>query len=115
MAREFEKMVNSLEEEILNLKTASQYSSIRSAYSVGTTVRTGLYRITYQDTGEDIFSFVTGTPVSDNNGTVWPRTPTGNNQIVEVNSDAITYPSPTSDIRMTVISNIPVVSITRIS
>lgn len=111
----FDEEIKNIEAEILALKTAKEYSSVRSAYSASVNVQTGLYEIIYQDTGEDIFSFVYGSYVDDNWGTVWARTPVGNTQIIEINTDKTTYPSPTQQATMTIVSSVPVVSITRIS
>ena len=114
MKNDFSLAIKAMEQELLNLKTSSKYSSVRTAYSTQTVVRTGLYRITYQNTEGDLVSFGYGTDVPDNYGVVFLRTPTGNTQIAEVNTDSRTYPSPTYDAQMTIIANKPIVSITRL-
>ena len=115
MAYEFEKEIKAIEDEIVALKTAADYASIRSArLRMSATVQTGLYRITYADSSEPIFSFVYGDYIAGNGNTVWARTPSGNTQVVEVCTDIIAYPSPTMTTTLTVISNRPVVSIERL-
>ena len=115
MKNDFDTMVNNIEKELLDLKTASEYSSVKSAYSTQISVTTGLYRITYQNTSEEVYSLVSGNPVNDNYGVAFARTPSSNTQVVEINTDEMTYPSPTRTSRMTVIANKPIISITRIS
>ena len=114
MQNSFDIAIKEIEDEILNLKTASEYSSVKSSYSTQVQVTTGLYQITYQDTAEPVFSFAFGTAVTDNFGVAQLRTPSGNTQIVEINTDEVTYPSPTHTSQLTVIANKPVISITRI-
>ena len=116
MKKDFDTMIKNLEQELTDLKTSARYASVRSARTTTqTNVTTGLYRVTYENTNVPVFSFVYGSPVNDNWGTVWARTPSGNTQVVEVNTDEVTYPNTTHTAQMIVISNKPVVSITRIS
>lgn len=107
MKNDFGQMIKNIENEILNLKTASEYASIRSAeYTASISVSTGLYRITYNNDGEPIFSFCyIGTDISAF-GIPYARTPENNSQIIEVLES-----NPTT---LVVISNVPVISITRI-
>lgn len=115
MAYDFEKDIKGIENEILALKTASDYASIRSVrLRMSTTVQTGIYRITYASSNEPIFSFVYGDYILGNSNTVWARTPSGNTQVVEVNTDIIAYPSPTYTTMLTVIANREVTSIEKI-
>lgn len=115
MENDFSVRIANIERRLLELKTASDYASVRSAYTTQVSVYTGLYRVTYSSTDEAVFSFAYGTPVSDNYGTIFPRTPNGNQQVIEVNTDMRAYPSTTQTAQMTIIANKPVVSITRIS
>ena len=117
MNNEFDKELKYIEEELLKLKTASEYTSIKNA-SVFSNLRvtTGLYRITYKASDNPIIATVyKGTP--GNFGNYYLRTPSGNTQIVEVvttywsNADQRYY---TDENTLTIISNTPVESIVRI-
>lgn len=110
----FDQMIKDIEKEILSLKTASQYTSIRSVnFSVSSLVYTGLYRVIYSN-DESVFSFVyLGTDLG-NWGIAYPRTPSGNSQIIEVNTDYYDNGNHTGSVPMVVVSNIPIISITRI-
>lgn len=115
MKNDFDTMIKEMEAEVLNLKTASEYASVKSSYSLSTSVRTGLYRITYRATSEPVYAFAFGSRVNDNYGVAYLRTPSGNTQVVEINTDEITYPSPTHTATLTIIANKPILSVTRIS
>lgn len=124
MIQEAEQKIKNIWDEILRLKTASKYSSIRSShFNSSTTVRTGLYRITYQTTGEPIMSkcFIDTTNLSWQSAyymRIFPRTPSANTQIIEVNTSVDTSDHQsyiTYDVKLIVLSNRSVVSITRIS
>lgn len=117
MNNEFDKELKYIEEELLKLKTASEYTSIKNA-SVFSNLRvtTGLYRITYKASDNPIIATVyKGIP--GNFGNYYLRTPSGNTQIVEVvttywsNADQRYY---TDENTLTIISNTPVENIVRI-
>ena len=117
MQNEFDQRVKRLEQELLDIKTASEYSSVKSAsFTASTTVYTGEYLITYAVGKEDIMANIyCGTSQSEW-GIAFPRTPSGNTQIVEIVSDTnvdgeyVRYYVPLS-----VTSNRQVLSIARIS
>lgn len=118
MKNEFDKEIKYIEDELLDLKTASEYTSIKNA-SVFSNLRvtTGLYRITYKQSDNPIIAMVyKGIPA--NYGVYYLRTPSGNTQIVEVvttywsNPDQTYY---TDENTLTIISNTPVLNIERIS
>ena len=117
MNNEFDKELKYIEEELLKLKTASEYTSIKKA-SVFSNLRvtTGLYRITYKASDNPIIAMVYKGIVG-NYGRYYLRTPSGNTQIVEVvttywsNADQRYY---TDENTLTIISNTPVESIVRI-
>ena len=117
MNNEFDKELKYIEEELLKLKTASEYTSIKNA-SVFSNLRvtTGLYRITYKASDNPIIATVYKGIVG-NYGRYYLRTPSGNTQIVEVvttywsNADQRYY---TDENALTIISNTPVESIVRI-
>lgn len=117
MNNEFDKELKYIEEELLKLKTASEYTSIKNA-SVFSNLRvtTGLYRITYKASDNPIIATVYK-GILGNYGRYYLRTPSGNTQIVEVvttywsNADQRYY---TDENTLTIISNTPVESIVRI-
>lgn len=117
MNNEFDKELKYIEEELLKIKTASEYTSIKNA-SVFSNLRvtTGLYRITYKASDNPIIAMVyKGIP--GNYGRYYLRTPSGNTQIVEVvttywsNADQRYY---TDENTLTIISNTPVESIEKL-
>lgn len=117
MNNEFDKELKYIEEELLKIKTASEYTSIKNA-SVFSNLRvtTGLYRITYKASDNPVIA-TAYKGIIDNYGHYYLRTPSGNTQIVEVvttywsNADQRYY---TDENTLTIISNTPVESIVRI-
>jgi len=116
-----EKRVNDLKKEILDLKTACEYSSTRSAFSDKiNNAYTGLYRITYAQTDDYIISIASCSIISGTEylGMVDIRTAIGNTQILEVDTDYTNFDTQqieTGTVSLMVSSNTPIVSITRIS
>lgn len=115
---DFEKRIKTIERELTNLKTSSEYTSIKSAnFTSGFNATIGTYRITFAD-NSDIMSMVY---CSNSNGVwgsglVFGRTPSGNTQIVEVGYSEYTISgSDTETVPIVVISNSPVQSIQKIS
>lgn len=114
----FDNRVKALENELLALKTASIYTSVRSAsFTASNLVYTGIYRITYGPPAEEIFSIVLCGTSDYQWGTAYPRTASSNTQIVEVNSDKFDSATQitTLHVPIVVVSNRPVISIERIS
>lgn len=115
MNEDFGDKIKNIEREILDLKTASLYTSIRNtitAYSG--TVSTGVYKIIYDNQGENIISDVYTNKNKKLDGSVSLRTPQGSEQFVDVDTtDRETGVSYSTS--LVVVSNVPVVSITRIS
>lgn len=115
----FENRIKALELELLALKTASTYTSVRSAnFTSSNLVYTGLYRITYGPPVEEIFSIVLCGTSERQWGKGYPRTAGANTQIVEVASDRFdpsTQTTTTLQVPLVVVSNRPVISIERIS
>jgi hypothetical protein len=117
MANKFAERIKRIEDELIALKTASEYSSMRTSY-VASPVRvtTGLYRVDFNAGGQPILS-----KFYRQDATVLcyvsARTPSGNSQIVEVNTtkwdnqrqEYVTYENGLS-----VVANVPIISITRI-
>lgn len=117
MHNDFTQEIKSIEQELLALKTASAYASVRSAnYTSSANVTTGVYRINYGGSSEQIFSIVSCKAGSGWIGTVFPRTPSGNSQIVEVQTTHYTDSGyVTESCPLSVVSNRPVASIARVS
>lgn len=119
MNNEFSDRIKKIEAEILQLKTASLYTSIRNTItSFSGTVKTGVYKIEYDNKGESIISDAYTNKYKQATGGVSLRTPQGSSQLVDVNT---TYAKPdgsgsiTYEISFVVVSNVPVISITRLS
>lgn len=120
MNNEFDKRLKDIEQELTDLKTASEYSSVRSAVVTHSElVYTGSYKIVYNNKGEDVFSLIfTGIIEGETNlGEAMARTPVGGEQIVDVftSYENDQYQEVTKQTTMVVVSNVPVASITRIS
>lgn len=121
MKNDFSDRIKKIEEELLALKTSSLYTSIRNTVTAFSgTVSTGLYRINYRTNGETIISEIFSNKNKQTNGGIYPRTPQGSSQIVEIDStyavieQGSSYPV-TYTMSFVVVSNVPVTSITRIS
>jgi hypothetical protein len=116
MQNEFDQRLKNMEQELLDIKTASIYSSVKSVEtSASSQVRTGLYQITYDsgDTNIMALMFV-------GYGGVYPRTPQGDTQIIEIATagppvDPNTGEYTVYSTQLSVISNRKVLSIARIS
>lgn len=118
MNNEFVNRLKKIEQELLDLKTANLYSSVRSASTVSTDyLTTGLYKVTYEDKGEPIISIFSQAIVGPRCW-VYARTPETTSQVLEVNTtywDNATQQYITDSCPITIISNVPVISINRIS
>lgn len=118
MNNEFVNRLKNIENELLNLKTASKYSSVRSANTTSTGyLTTGLYTIVYEPKGEPIISFFYQA-VSGPYCWVYARTPDSNSQILEINTtywDNQQQQYITDSCPINIVSNVPILSIERIS
>ena len=113
----FEEEIRAIEQEILDLKTASEYVSIKNAtITTATSVTTGLYQVNYASGDEPILAMAYK-GVSDKEGNYSLRTPSGNTQIIEVvttywsNADQRYYTDTNS---IVLVSNRAVQSIVRL-
>lgn len=117
MVNEFDQRIKRIEKEILDLKTASEYASMRNTYTTSATLTNGLYQIEYDVQDEDILA--TAFRAVDAYYCVPSlRTPSGNLQIMELQTkywDNEQQAYITDSCPVTIISNYPVKSITRIS
>ena len=117
MKNGFDTRIKKIQDELLALKTAAEYSSIRNIFLSPTImVTTGLYRITYNSNGQTIMSEFYRRD-GDTPCQLFGRTPSGSTQVVEVNTTSwsneeqryITYENG-----LIISSNVPVTNITRI-
>ncbi len=118
MDSSLEKSIKLVEQELTDLKTASEYTSVRSAnFRSGYKVSVGLYKLTFASS-YDILSMVYCSDASGmwGSGNIYARTPIGNTQIVEVGYSEFIIPgSETETVPMVVISNTPVISLEKIA
>lgn len=118
---EFEQRIKNIESELLSLKTASEYTSTRSAHSsVVTGVFTGIYRVEYEAADNYIVSNVGCAEIEGTEyiGVAYPRTPTLNTQLIEIDTDYRNFDTgqlETGTSTMLIVSNYPIKSIARIS
>jgi hypothetical protein len=121
MKNDFDTRLKAIERELIGLKTAQRFSSVRTtSISHSNLLTTGNYRVTFDNAGGDILSnFFVNDPSGERNGAVYALPPSGNSQIVQINATTTDPPDIYTPIyfsvQLTVISNYPVVSITRIS
>lgn len=119
MANNFEERIKNMEREVLDLKTASLFTSIRNVTVTHSgTVYTGVYKITYESSDEPIMSFFYSDKYKKSEGSIKPRTPSGSTQYVEVDTTYAVIEQGgatpvTYNISFSVVSNIPVKSIVR--
>lgn len=115
MNNEFDREINAFKRELLDIKTASEYTSVRSAkYLTGVTLTTGLYRINYENVGEPVFSLIYRT---GGRGTAEGRTPNANTQDIEIYTDEWDTQSQSvvhHTVQIAIASNLEVVSISKI-
>lgn len=116
MIGDFDTRVKKVERELTDLKTATSYTSIRSAnYLTGVNVSTGLYRVTFEDTDEVVFSMIS---VISGKGSVNGRIPENNIQEIEVYTQEYSQESDTviyNTVEIAIASNSSVVTIDKIS
>lgn len=118
MIDELTKRIKNVEEELVRLKTARQYTSIKSANSAQISVHTGMYRVTYAGSNGQIISEAFTTLIGRNYASLRMRPPSDNYQDVEVKSyywDSPTQQFIDQTITLSVVANYPIVSIERIS
>ena len=115
MNDDFLSRMKNIEMEILELKTSSLYTSVRNTITAFSgTVSTGVYKIVYDNKGERIISDVYTNKYKKSDGSISLRTPQGSNQMVDVDTTNRTTGQVYST-SFVVISNVPVISISRVS
>lgn len=121
MKNDFETRIKSIERELISLKTAQRFASVRtSSVTYSDLLTTGNYRVTFDNRGGDILSsFFVSDPSGERYGAVYALPPSNNSQVVQIDATDPNYPdihTPVHfSVRLIVISNYPVISITRIS
>ena len=119
MKNDFANEIKAIEDELLALKTAAEYTSLRSAnYTSSATVNSGIYQITYETSNEPIFSIVYCGDDLAGKGFIYARTPSNNTQIIEADTtyyDFDTQTYVTVNVPVSIISNRAVTGIARIS
>lgn len=115
---DFADRIKKMEDELLALKTASPFTSIRNVnITHAETVYTGVYLVEYETNGEEILSSFYSDMYKRSVGSIDPRTPGATSQYVDVfttSYDTSGNPS-TRMVSFSVISNVPVKRITRVS
>lgn len=119
MKSDLDEKLKYIEKELTDLKTASEYSSVRSAaVTYSQLVYTGTYKITYENKNEPIFSLIHTGIIADENdlGGARPRTPQNNIQYVDVFTSYMDLNNQevTKTTTLVVVSNLAVKSIERI-
>lgn len=112
MKNEFDERIKRIEQELINLKTASRYASMRPACLMNrVAVNTGVYKIYYDNpSGDPIATFI----IADdryNMAGAYARTPDTSTQIVDMVTS--NYEESWTGY-VSIISNVPVLRIERI-
>lgn len=122
MINVFDEKIKALKQELTDLKTAAQYTSVRSSsYVPPTQVHTGSYQINYEEGDEPIMSKVyidADTPAWLRTLVVraYLRTPTSKTQVLDINTtipDSNNNPV-TYNATITILSNRSIKSIVRL-
>lgn len=107
MNNDFDEKLKQIERELLDIKTASVYSSVKSAnFTTSFSVYTGVYQINYEGSNEQVLSNIYCGTSQGEWGIAYIRTPEINSQIVEVVAD--------DPVPLSIASNKKVVSVVRL-
>lgn len=110
----FSEEILYIENELLRLKTASNYTSVKSAsYGEQWQVSTGLYEITYENGGNEICANAYLGSTGDKWGRPHLRTPSDSKQIAEVITTDTS--GVVNTVNMTIVSNCPIISVKKIT
>lgn len=121
MKNEFAERLKEIEQELTDLKTATNYTSIKSSVESSlANATTGTYRITYNNQGEDIMSMFFSTKGDFMYPIIMPQTISDNTQIVQISTtyyiaSGSGYTPVTDHTNLTIVSNVPIQSIVKIS
>lgn len=118
MIDQLTKRLKYIEDEILRLKNAKEYTSVKSSFSQSMNVTTGTYKVTYDNKNQQVLSEFFAT-VGDNDYFVLGARPaSGNEQVVEVLTSYWSNEEQrviTTTVSLIAVANYPITSITRIS
>lgn len=113
MREEYTKSIAKIEDELIALKTASSYTSVKNAsYGSMWQVSTGLYRITYDNNNNYICTQGYLGGIGNEWGPPSFRTQSGNTQIMEVVTT--TTSGAVQTVPLTLVSNWPIVFVQKI-
>ena len=119
MKNEFAERLKQIEQELTDLKTATNYTSIKSSVESSlVNATTGTYRITYNSQGEDVMSMFFSTK-GDFMPIIMPQVISDNVQIVKINTtyfeaSSSGYTPITDHTNLTIVSNVPIQSIVKV-
>lgn len=120
MKNEFAERLKEIEQELTDLKTATNYTSIKSSVESSlVNATTGTYRITYNSQGEDVMSMFFSTKGDFMYPIIMPQTISDNVQIVKINTtyfeaSSSGYTPITDHTNLTIVSNVPIQSIVKV-
>ena len=118
MIDQLTKRLKNIEDEILHLKDAKEYSSVKSSFSQRVDVYTGIYKVTFDNKNQQVLSEFFANLEEDDYFIVGARPASGNEQILEVLTSFWSNEEQqivTTTVSLIAVANYPITSITRIS
>ena len=118
MIDQLTKRLKYIEDEILRLKKAKEYASVKSSFSQRVDAYTGIYKVTYNNNNQQVLSEFFSSLVENDYVVIGARPSSGNEQIVEVQTSYWSNEEQrviTTTVSLIAVANYPIVSITRIS
>lgn len=118
MIDQLTKRLKGIEEEILRLKNAKEYASVKNSFSQEVSVSTGIYKVTYSNNNQQVLSEFFSSLVDNDYIVIGARPVSGNEQILEVQTSYWSNQDQeviTTTVSLIAVANYPIVSITRIS
>lgn len=118
MIDQLTKRLKDIEDEVLRLKNAKEYASVKSSFSQRIDAYTGIYKVTYNNNNQQVLSEFFSSIVETNYIIIGARPSSGNEQIVEVQTSYWSNEEQriiTTTVSLIAVANYPIVSITRIS
>lgn len=118
MIDQLTKRLKNIEDEILRLKNAKEYASVKSSFSQRLDVYTGIYKVIFDNKNQQVLSEYFANLVEYDFIVIGARPASGNEQIVEVQTSYWSNEEQrviTTTVSLIAVANYPIVSITRIS
>lgn len=118
MIDQLTKRLKDIEDEILRLKEAKEYASVKSSFSQRVDAYTGVYKVTYNNNNQQVLSEFFANLEEGDYFIVGARPSSGNEQIVEVLTSFWSNEEQrviTTTVSLIAVANYPITSITRIS